>query len=770
MRHRIFFLLLAILAGLTGPAAAVIGTLDDVPAATLLLPYFEVDPDPLSFNGINTIFSIRNADSAPVVAHVTVWSNLSVPVLTFDVYLTGFDTQLISLRDLLVLGNVPVTGPSDILSPRGARSRPHSTFGGSCSASPGLPPAYSNPAITGVFLSHVQNSLTGKFSQISGGCAGTPTENMVGYVTIDAANRCTLSFPSAAGYFQPGGQGDASNRNVLWGDWFLADVANNFLQGDTLVHIEASADDPRTSTPDSYTFYGRYTGGSAADNRERLPARWNAPLDPLHDSLDGQPTDLLVWRDSGFAISAFSCANLPSAFPLGASEISAISQEGFATPLAAGSFPWETQRVPITEAGSWLRLDLDSPSTNSLFGLARQAHVIAMGRGPIAGTALGAVQEAGVGVLGTADAAPGASLLLPYFEVDLANPFGVRTAMAVRNGSAAPVLARVVFWTDLSVPTLGFDLYLPGFGSRILDLREIFTTGWLPSSGPAPLPFCAGILPPAPLSSTALAALGAAHTGRSSQLFGGFCAGASHGDSVARGYVTVDVVTRCTGALPGQPGYFGATGAVGFDNVLWGEYVLVEPEDNLAHGDALVHLQASTTDPLTAEPGRPTFYGRYVGGTAVDHREALPSSWGVSSVRAGAFDGGAHLLVWRDSGLVHPPFACASTPAIFPMNQGPSQHFDEWSHDVPVPPFALGLEAQKRAVDWDAYDFGWLSLDLGTRTGAFTQPPLQSYVTVLEKAQGRFGLSINGVQLPPEVIFADGFESGDFVVWSSRVP
>ena len=43
-------------------------------------------------------------------------------------------------------------------------------------------------------------------------------------------------------------------------------------------------------------------------------------------------------------------------------------------------------------------------------------------------------------------------------------------------------------------------------------------------------------------------------------------------------------------------------------------------------------------------------------------------------------------------------------------------------------------------------------------------------MTVLEKAQGRFGLSINGVQLPPEVIFADGFESGGFVVWSSQVP
>lgn len=767
MRHRILFLLLAILASFTGTASAVIGTLDDVPAATLLLPYFEVDPD--SFTGITTLLTIRNADSAPVVAHVTIWSNLSVPVLTFDVYLTGFDQQAINLRDVLVNGLLPVTGPSDILSPRGARSGPHSTFDGSCSASIGQAPAYSNPALTVFMRTQVQAALTGGFSAVHGGCAGAPTENLVGYVTIDAVNRCTLFFPSSADYFVSGGQGIASNRNVLWGSWFLADLANNFAQGDTLVHLEASANDPRTSTPGSYTFYGRYTGGTAADNRERLPARWNAPLDPLLDPLDGEPTELLVWRDSGRAVSAFPCGALPSAFPLGSSEISSISQEGLATPLAADSFPWETQRVAIDQAGSWLRLDLDTPVTGSPFNPAKQAHVIAMGRSPIASTALGAVQEAGTGVVGTVDAAPGASLLLPYFEVDLANPMGVRTALAVRNASPAPVLARVVLWTDLSVPTLGFHLYLPGFGSRIVDLREIFYTGWLPASGPAPLPGCAEHLPPAPLSPSSLAALGAAHTGTSSQLFGGLCAGASHGDGVARGYVTVDGMTRCTGALPGQPGYFGADGAAGFDNVLWGEHTLVEPADNLAHGDTLVHLQASTTDPLTATTGRPTFYGRHVAWTAADRRETLPQLWGASSLRGGVFNEGSRLLVWRDSGQIHQPFACASTPGSFPLDQGVSLHFDEQGRDVLVPRFALGLETQKRAVDWEGPFFGWISLNLEAMSETSIPPPQQSFVTSFERAEVRFGLSIPGVQLP-NVILTDGFESGNFVVWSSQVP
>jgi hypothetical protein len=766
MRVRIIALLLASLACFTGPAAAVIGTADDVPAATLLLPYFEVDPD--SVNGNTTIFTIRNAESTSVVAHVTIWSNLSVPVLTFDVYLTGYDQQAISLRDVLVFGNLPRTGPSNILSPRGPLSGPHSTFGGTCSASPGQAPNYTNPALSASMLAHVRASLTGQFSAVLGGCAGTPTDNLVGYVTIDAANRCDLRFPSAVDYFVSGGQGVASNRNVLWGDWMLVDPASNFAQADTLVHIEASASDPRTSTPGNYTFYGRYTGGTAADNRERLPARWNAPLDPLHDALDGQPSELLVWRDSGRAITAFNCASLPNAFPLGSTEISSVSQEGLATPLAAGLFPWETQKVGIDAAGSWLRLDLDT-STGSSFDPAKQAHVVSLGRSPIATTTLGAVQAAGTGVVGTADAAPGASLLLPYFEVDLGDPTGVRTAMTVRNGSPAPVLARVVLWTDSAIPTLGFDLYLPAYGSRIVDLREIFDTGVLPASGPSPLPGCAGLLPPAPLSSQSRAALGAAHTGASSQLFGGLCAGASHGDGVARGYVTVDAMTRCTAALPGQPGYFGAGGAAGFDNVLWGEYALVEPEDNLAHGDTLVHLQASTTDPLTTSSGRTTFYGRHVAWTAADHREPLLQLWGVRSFRAGVFDAGASLLVWRDSGQVHQPFACGSPPGTFPLDQGFSLHFDEQTQFVPVPPFALGLETQKRHVDWDGPFFGWLSLNLEATSDALTRPTQQSYVTVLERATGRFGVSIPGVQFP-NVLLTDSFESGNFVMWSSQTP
>ena len=91
-------LALVSLLALGGQAMAEICTIDDVPAATLLLPYFEVDLTNL--NGVNTLFSINNASNTAAVAHVTLWTDESIPTLDFDVYLTGFDVQTISLRDI----------------------------------------------------------------------------------------------------------------------------------------------------------------------------------------------------------------------------------------------------------------------------------------------------------------------------------------------------------------------------------------------------------------------------------------------------------------------------------------------------------------------------------------------------------------------------------------------------------------------------------------------------------------------------------------------
>jgi hypothetical protein len=85
-----------------GPRArAELGTIDNAPAGTLLLPYFEVNlGNPI---GMTTVFSIVNSgdfgtspSSGPsaasaAIAHVTLWTDLGIPTFAFDIYLTGFD-------------------------------------------------------------------------------------------------------------------------------------------------------------------------------------------------------------------------------------------------------------------------------------------------------------------------------------------------------------------------------------------------------------------------------------------------------------------------------------------------------------------------------------------------------------------------------------------------------------------------------------------------------------------------------------------------------
>src|ERR1044072_8912683 len=96
---KIVLALLAALA-LVVPASAEICTIDDVPAATLLLPYFEVSLDQPAGWGKHTLFSINNASNVAAVAHVTLWTDQSIPTLDFDVYLTGYDVQTTALHAL----------------------------------------------------------------------------------------------------------------------------------------------------------------------------------------------------------------------------------------------------------------------------------------------------------------------------------------------------------------------------------------------------------------------------------------------------------------------------------------------------------------------------------------------------------------------------------------------------------------------------------------------------------------------------------------------
>src|SRR5262245_44545035 len=60
------------------------------PAATLLLPYFEVDTAASQGTGATTLFTVTNTSRYPQIAHVTVWTDWSFPVLDFNIFLTRY--------------------------------------------------------------------------------------------------------------------------------------------------------------------------------------------------------------------------------------------------------------------------------------------------------------------------------------------------------------------------------------------------------------------------------------------------------------------------------------------------------------------------------------------------------------------------------------------------------------------------------------------------------------------------------------------------------
>lgn len=261
-----------------------------------------------------------------------------------------------------------------------------------------LPP----PATIGsVYITHLQNALTGKGSTLETGaarCYGQAYGDNVarGYVTIDTVTACSLFYPSDAALYWAGGI--ATFQNVLWGDMFFVDSANNFAQGDTLVHVEATGRSfagetypafvPFTVIGDPHTFYGRYFPTlTNADQRESLPSVYAVRY--LDGGVFDGGTDLTVWRDSNSGLAThFTCpatTGRPAWYPLGTTQIVVFDEEENpivqedcpVSPCGATegiTIPAETQRVeigvdiPVVEDFGWLYLNLN--------------HILAGGRYP----------------------------------------------------------------------------------------------------------------------------------------------------------------------------------------------------------------------------------------------------------------------------------------------------------------------------------------------------------------------------------------------------
>ncbi len=361
---------------------------------------------------------------------------------------------------------------------------------------------------------------------------------------------------------------------------------------------------------------------------------------------------------------------------------------------------------------------------------------------------------------------PAATLLFPYFEVDLAEPGGRTSLLAITNAAEQCTLARLMTWTDLGVPTLSSYLSLSPGDVQTVNLRDLFQ-GQLPDTAATfASPECAAAGPPAcqaadlgaDLSAAAAAALRAAHTGAPDPAHG-TCAGQDLGDGVARGYVTVDVVDRCafpptveTWAheewlpVPGDEGFFAATGTA-FQNSLWGDLLTVDPQQNFAHGESAVHVPA---DAAAFVPGEYTFYGRYSGFDASDGRYPLSSRLNSRFLSGGAFDGGTTLHVWRDNlSPAVSPVACGAAPPWLPLGEAAVTAFDEEEQAIAgegLAEFCLGgTDGVSFACDVTVpgIAFGFLALDLGHAGGT----PAQAWVSPVMSAEGRYSVGFPAVRL-----------------------
>ena len=288
-----------------------------MPAATLLLPRFEVETELPSTK--TTILSITNVTNADQVVRVTLWTDYSFPVISFNVYLTGYDVQSLNLFDIIVRGIIaPENGTGNEVSPRGPFSDPATQNNGQfCDRMPGaIDDAYVQRMLS-AFLEGVIPPLGIALP----GCtsAGNVHENAVGYATIDVVGNCFFSQPNEPAYFTT----DIRYDNVLTGEYQQIDLATQSAQINPLVHIramnEGGTPQARNANPGQYktfdrTFYDRYAPAGFSDARQPLPstfaARW------IQGGLLGYETSYKIWREGTTGAGAVCAdydenANLP---------------------------------------------------------------------------------------------------------------------------------------------------------------------------------------------------------------------------------------------------------------------------------------------------------------------------------------------------------------------------------------------------------------------------------------------------------------------------
>jgi hypothetical protein len=262
-------------------------------AATLLLPYFEVDFQRPTSQALNTVFTVINTSRTPQLVRVTVWTDLGYPVMWFPMFLTGYDMETISMYELIARGTIPVTYSG---TPNGAASadndsNPNQLQDIKCARVGG--------SMTPEYVHNLQRKLTTGYADTE--CRiGLAHKNAEGYVTIDVTNSCDLTSPMEPGYWN----NTILFDNVLTGDYERINpdaTTGNYAGGAPLVHIRAIPEGGGAGMPANvpmpFTFYDRYTPANAkrVDRRQPLPSLFAARY--IEGGPTGFRTNLMIWRE-----------------------------------------------------------------------------------------------------------------------------------------------------------------------------------------------------------------------------------------------------------------------------------------------------------------------------------------------------------------------------------------------------------------------------------------------------------------------------------------
>jgi hypothetical protein len=380
---------------------------------------------------------------------------------------------------------------------------------------------------------------------------------------------------------------------------------------------------------------------------------------------------------------------------------------------------------------------------------------------------------------------PAATLLLPYFAVDLDAPVSVArtTVMTIVNTSRQPQIGRLTVWTDLGYPVFTFNVFLTGYDVQALNLYDILVRGVIaPDRGtsnantpgsrslgnganPLFLPdaatTCSSARMPVQLPVNILTDFQNALTTGSYSLCGTSKIGTTHPRSAATGYVTVDVVANCLFASPADPAFYDQ---VLYDNVLTGDYEEISPNPatgNYAGGNPLVHIRAVPEGGAAGVPiatNLPyTFYSRFApsGRPNMDRRQPLPSVFSARFIQGGGAAFNTDFRIWRE-----PVSGTTSNCAIYASNAKPFVEvvrFDERENPTVLATPAATIPAAASVASSSSIFppltstdvAGWMYLNLhnSATTPSDGSRPSQNWVTVDMFAEGRYSVMFDATML-----------------------